>query len=386
MLDVLFVYSSLTVDVVDDKYYNNALNSYIKRYRPLGNLTVCVSCVKCESSSQSLVDLGDVSIRFVEKENTIKKRFLDRSKNRGIIRELVNHSDLVIGHVPDSVAIMALTSALRLKKTCIAVAVGCPWDSGWNHSMRGKFMAPIGALLMRNIMGKVPYAMYVTQEFLQKRYPCPGITVGCSDVVMPQLDKKVLIDRLYKIKNTNVKKLRLVTSAAVDVRYKGQYDVIKAISLLRKQGYDLQYYLLGGGDNTYLRGIAEKYGVARNVHFLGMRSHEEVFSILDEMDVYVQSSRTEGLPRAVVEAIGRALPAIGTRVGGIPELLSPACLYNPGDVRALAGIISGFTHESLESEAQRNFAHAAEYARDVLDARREAFLGRVAQSAAVVRS
>ena len=40
MLDVLFVYSSLTVDVVDDKYYNNALNSYIKRYRPLGNLNV----------------------------------------------------------------------------------------------------------------------------------------------------------------------------------------------------------------------------------------------------------------------------------------------------------------------------------------------------------
>ena len=104
------------------------------------------------------------------------------------------------------------------------------------------------------------------------------------------------------------------------------------------------------------------------------------------MDVYVQPSRQEGLPRAVVEAMSRALPAIGTCVGGIPELLPPERLYASGDVRALAGIISGFTHKSLESEAQRNFAHAAEYARDVLDARREAFLGRVTQSAAVVRS
>ena len=341
-----------------------------------------MSCVKSEISSQSLVDLGDVSIRFVEKENTIKKRFLDRSKNRGIIRELVNHSDLVIGHVPDSVAIMALTSALRLKKTCIAVAVGCPWDSGWNHSMRGKFMAPIGALLMRNIMGKVPYAMYVTQEFLQKRYPCPGITVGCSDVVMPQLDKKVLIDRLYKIKNTNVKKLRLVTSAAVNVRYKGQCDVIKAMRLLRKRGINIQYYLLGGGDNAYLHGVAEKNGEVANVHFLGMVPHEKVFSVLDDMDVYVQPSRTEGLPRAVVEAMGRALPAIGTHAGGIPELLPPERLYASGDVRALAGIIESLTPEVMKGDARRNFAKAGEYASDVLNARRNAFLERVAQAAA----
>lgn len=386
MLNVLFVNSSLVVEEVNGKYYSNALGAFIPRYKRLGKLTACVTRKSCDRPSQALVDLADVNIRFIEKENTITKRFFDRSQNRSIIRELAGSADLVIGHVPGSTASMALECALRLGKTCMAVAVGCPWDALWNYSFKGKCMAPIEYVNMRKVMKKVPYAMYVTQEFLQKRYPCQGITIGCSNVTMPPLDKNVLSSRLEKIKTNDIKKLKLVTLAAVNVRYKGQYDVIKAISLLRKQGYDLQYYLLGGGDNTYLRGIAEKYGVARNVHFLGMRSHEEVFSILDEMDVYVQSSRTEGLPRAVVEAIGRALPAIGTRVGGIPELLSPACLYNPGDVRALAGIISGFTHEALESEARRNFAYAAEYARDVLDARRNAFLDHVAQAAAAARS
>lgn len=385
MLNVLLVNSSLVVEDVGGMYYSNSLSAFIPRYKKLGKLTVCACRKACNSSSQLLVDLTDVDIQFIEKENTIKKRLFDRSQNRNIIRKLVDSADLVVGHVPGSTAFMALDYAMKLEKTCLAVAVGCPWDALWNHSLKGKCMAPIEYVNMRRIMRKVPYALYVTQEFLQKRYPCPGITEGCSDVAMPPLDENVLTKRLDKINKTNAKTLKLVTSAAVNVRYKGQYDVIKAMFLLRKQGYDLQYYLLGGGDNTYLRGVAEKYGVAENVHFLGMRSHDEVFSILDDMDVYVQPSRTEGLPRAVVEAMGRALPAIGTRVGGIPELLPPEYLYAPGDGRALAGVISDFTPESLTDEARRNFVHAAEYARDVLEARRDAFLGRVAQVAAAAR-
>lgn len=386
MLNVLFVCGAKVVDDVGGKYYNNVLNACIRRYNPLGKLTICASRKKCRSSQQSQVDLGDASIRFVEKENTIKKRFLDRKTNRRTVIELVKWADLVIGHVPSSVSEMALCEAIKLRKTCLAVVVGCPWDALWNHSLRGKLMAPIGYISMRRIMKKVPYALYVTQEFLQRRYPCPGMTIGCSDVEMPPLDESVLAARLDKIKNTDVKTLRLVTSAAINVRYKGQQDVIKAMSMLRKQGYDLQYYLLGGGDDTYLRGVAEKYGVAGNVHFLGSRPHGEVFPILDGMDVYIQPSRQEGLPRAVVEAMGRALPAIGTLTGGIPELLPPESLYAPGDVRALAGIISGLTVESLQGGARRNFAHAAEYARGVLDAWRDAFLRRVAQSAATARS
>lgn len=386
MLNVLFVNSSLVVEDVAGEYYSNALSTYVPRYKQLGNLTVCVARKVCGKSSQSHVDIKGINIRFIEKENSIKKRFIDRSQNRHTIKELVSKADFVIGHVPGTVAVMALKRALKTGKTCMAVAVGCPWDAYWNHSFRGKCMAPLEFLSMRRVMKKVPYAMYVTQEFLQKRYPCPGETIGCSDVDMPPLNKDALAGRLDKIKDMTGGTLKLATLAAVNVRYKGQYDVIKAMRLLRKRGIDIQYYLLGGGDNAYLRGVAEKNGEAGNVHFLGAVPHDKVFSVLDDMDVYVQPSRQEGLPRAVVEAMGRALPAIGTRVGGIPELLSPACLYNPGDVRALAGIISGFTHEALESEARRNFAYAAEYARDVLDARRNAFLDHVAQAAAAARS
>ena len=386
MLNVLFVNSSLVVEEVNGKYYSNALGAFIPRYKRLGKLTACVTRKSCDRPSQALVDLADVNIRFIEKENTITKRFFDRSQNRSIIRELAGSADLVIGHVPGSTASMALECALRLGKTCMAVAVGCPWDGLWNHSFKGKCMAPIEYVNMRKVMRKVPYAMYVTQEFLQGRYPSSGETVGCSDVEMPPLDKEALTRRLDRIKGMTGKTLKFVTSAAVNVRYKGQYDVIKAMRLLRKRGIDIQYYLLGGGDNDYLRGVAERNGEAGNVHFLGMIPHEKVFSVLDDMDVYVQPSRQEGLPRAVVEAMGRALPAVGTFAGGIPELLPPKRLYAPGDVRALTGIIESLTPEVLAGDARRNFAKAGEYASDVLDARRNAFLDHVAQAAAAARS
>ena len=381
MLNILYIKAATAYDGP----YRSLIDLYIERYKTLGALTACVSHTPDWNGPQSFVRPDGVTITFVEKENTVKKRFFDRSENKKQVYELVEKSDIVIGHVPDSVASLALLRACKLKKTCIAVAVGCAWDALWNYGWKGKCMAPIEYVNMRKVMRKVPYAMYVTQEFLQRRYPRSGETIGCSDVVLPSLDEAVLAKRLGKIGKSFGLALKLVTTATVDVRYKGQYDVIKAMRLLRKRGIDIQYYLLGGGDNAYLRGVAEKNGEAGNVHFLGAVPHDKVFAILDDMDVYVQPSRLEGLPRAVVEAMGRALPAIGTRTGGIPELLPPERLYTPGDVRALAGMIAGMTPEAMAEDARRNFAHAADYACDVLDARRSAFLRHVAQSAATAR-
>ena len=54
-----------------------------------------------------------------------------------------------------------------------------------------------------------------------------------------------------------------------------------------------------------------------------------IFEFLDSLDLYLQFSRGgEGLPRALVEGMSRGCPAIGSTVGGIPELLTE-CLCVP---------------------------------------------------------
>lgn len=374
-MKILFVYSYICVDIVDGRYYHNFLKNYIERYKPLGELTICVSCQHCNSSMKSNVSFDGIKAKFITKENSIKKRFLDRSENKRTIRELVEENDWVITHVPDSVGELAAQYAHRLNKPFLAVAVGCPWDTLWNHSLRGKLIAPLSYLSMRRAMNNAPYALYVTSRFLQNRYPCKGISIGCSDVDLPAFDDTVLQKRLHKITNRRAPaEIKLATCAAVNVRFKGQQDVIKAIAILREQGIDVHYHLIGGGAPSYLRNLARETGVEQNVHFMGVQPHEKVFALLDEMDVYVQPSLTEGLPRALVEAMSRALPCIGTKVGGIPELLGDGCLYRPGNTKSLARLIAGLSEKKMQTEAIANFKHAKDYRSNLLNQRRKDFL------------
>jgi glycosyltransferase involved in cell wall biosynthesis len=100
-----------------------------------------------------------------------------------------------------------------------------------------------------------------------------------------------------------------------------------------------------------------------------------VIDWLDDVDLYLQPSFQEGLPRAMVEAMSRACPAIGSTAGGIPELLPPECLVRPGDAAELRRLICEIANdtERQSSLAQRNFQIAKGFNSDVLNAQRTAF-------------
>src|SRR5207249_10044996 len=74
-------------------------------------------------------------------------------------------------------------------------------------------------------------------------------------------------------------------------------------------------------------------------------------------------SLTEGLPKALLEAMARGLPAIGSNVGGIPELLAPEALVPAGDERALAAKIISLSADpaELSRHSARNYTEAMKY-------------------------
>ena len=111
-------------------------------------------------------------------------------------------------------------------------------------------------------------------------------------------------------------KLVLGTAAAVNVAFKGQRYVIEALARLKAAGRtDVEYRLAGGGDPTALRELAQRLGVAEQVAFAGSLPHDAVFSWLDGLDLYIQPSLQEGLPRALIEAMSRGLPAFAAHTG-----------------------------------------------------------------------
>jgi glycosyltransferase involved in cell wall biosynthesis len=96
---------------------------------------------------------------------------------------------------------------------------------------------------------------------------------------------------------------------------------------------------------------------------------------LDTADLFVHPSRTEGLPRALIEAMARGLPCIGSNVGGIPELLSPAEQVPAGDANALEAKLCEVLGDPqrLVRLSRENLAKAREYHADALRPRRQAF-------------
>lgn len=76
-MKILFVYSELVVEIVGNKYHHNFLNDILDRYHKYGELTVCTSAIKVESSNhREILNTKDINFRFITKENTIKKHFL----------------------------------------------------------------------------------------------------------------------------------------------------------------------------------------------------------------------------------------------------------------------------------------------------------------------
>jgi glycosyltransferase involved in cell wall biosynthesis len=78
-------------------------------------------------------------------------------------------------------------------------------------------------------------------------------------------------------------------------------------------------YLVGeGSERAMLEARRDALGLRDRVAFLGAR--DDVSDVLMAADAFVMSSRTEGLPMALLEAMAAAVPCVATAVGGIPEL------------------------------------------------------------------
>ncbi|NLC63752.1 MAG: glycosyltransferase family 4 protein [Thermoanaerobacterales bacterium] len=292
------------------------------------------------------------------------------------VKKAVMATDCVIARLPSVLGIIACYYALKLHKPWAVEVVGHAWDALWYHgSLKGKISAPILTFLTKTMVKKAPYVLYVTNNFLQIHYPTRGKSIACSNVELPIFDEEVLEKRLTKI-DSKTYPIKIGLIGAMSSKLKGIDDAIKALSIARSQLPPFEFHVLGGGDKRYFYKLAVQKGLKEEVKFDGtLSSGKPVFDWLDQLDLYIQPSKTEGLPRALIEALSRGLPAIGSFVGGIPELLDEECIIKPGDINSLGKkIVWVLSNPSKQKElAMRNFKRAGEYSKTILDKRRTGF-------------
>jgi len=317
-------------------------------------------------------------VRFVEVPSLSGPliRFTNRPRVRAVLEEELRNADALLVRLPGEIGALAFRIAERLQKRIAVELVACTWDALWNYgTWQGRLHAPYSWLETRRLVRRAPHVLYVSDRFLQRRYPTSGYAVGCSDVDVPDLDDEILDRRLKRIRAAG-EPFVIGMIGALYVRYKGFRTALDALAESRSELPPFEFRILGAGDPAEVGAYAAEMGLSDRVVFSGTRTPgAAVRAWLDEVDLYIQPSFQEGLPRAMVEALSRACPCVGSSAGGIPELLDPECVHEPGDARHLAQLILTAANGRgwQEHQAARNFEVAKRFQASALDRRREQF-------------
>jgi glycosyltransferase involved in cell wall biosynthesis len=130
---------------------------------------------------------------------------------------------------------------------------------------------------------------------------------------------------------------------------KGLPYLIQAMAQIRSDLSDARLLIGGDGeDRSALQRQARSLGLTERVEFVGAVSEPATF--YRQLDLFVLPSLDEALGLVLLEAMASGLPVVGTRVGGIPEILEDGAqglLVAPADSRALAGAIRALWSDPL---------------------------------------
>lgn len=225
-------------------------------------------------------------------------------------------------------------------------------------SLKGKFYSAIDFLTNWKIDRYV-----VVSETIKKSLLRAGIADSLVDVIhnaveveynQTSLDPKKIRDELGLPQDAIlcVAVGRLVWAKAYD-------DLIAAFCYIGSTHQNVYLAIVGSGDLlSSLTAQIAKSGLQNKVLLLGFREHEWIQHMLACADVFIMSSRSEGVPYALLEAAAAGLPVVATECGGIPEVVTnrrEALLVPVGDMKALSdAIVELCNHKEYAKELGKN--------------------------------
>ena len=164
---------------------------------------------------------------------------------------------------------------------------------------------------------------------------CHLIPVALSELIRDSIVKEYKIEneRIPVIYNgIDLSKCQPKTDYSVDGNFKilhigrfseqkNHWGLIKAFNDFNGKYPDSELWLIGDGEK---KPEIEKYvkdnNLTSKVKFLGLQS--DVYTFLHDADIFTLPSNYEGIPMALIEAMGTGLPIVATAVGGVPDMLN----------------------------------------------------------------
>ncbi|MGD9127236.1 MAG: glycosyltransferase [Planctomycetia bacterium] len=303
------------------------------------------------------------------------------SRYRAIYRAIeaaISPSDAVIsrsGNTLDGI----LFSVLRKRKQAYGVQlVNSPYELFKKNAYHSLFRPLLNIYFpyrVKKICRHASCLTSVSKTVLQQFRPNSDIFCDYfSDVTIPEETLHRDPRRYKSIPNP----LKILFVGSLALLHKAPDLLIRAVAKCRAEGLNLKLRMVGDGQKRGdLERLAKELAINDDVTFIGhLPGPEAVKDEIESADLFILPSHTEGLPRAIIEAMACGLPCIGTSVGGIPELLDSEDLVPSGNVNALAKKIQEVIAipERLTLMSERNLQKARrEYRGDVLRKKEEDF-------------
>lgn len=189
---------------------------------------------------------------------------------------------------------------------------------------------------------------------------CVTVNSSATSDVVKTLSPGVLLSKLpmgvdpdsfyYKDRSsTSYSGVKRVLFVGRLIEWKGVDYLIKAVEIVCKYYPETQLILIGDGpEKPLLENLGNDLGLGQNITFVGNVPHEDVVEYYHASDVFVipsivsDSGETEGLGVVTLEAMACGVPVVGSRVGGIPDVVVDGVtglLSEPKDPQSIAACI-----------------------------------------------
>lgn len=317
----------------------------------------------------------------------VKQYALNYFENQKLIKKYISRFECAIFRIPGVVANAVLKQYEKTGKPYAIEVVVDPWEYFAKGTVQGitrPFVRRVWTYSLKRSCMKANGVSYVTQGYLQKKYPCRAITTHEKGYFTSSYSSVELPDDKFGVAKKYEKKEKYIISHVANAFTgygKGHITLMNAAKLVIAQGYDIEVWFVGDGPlrNEFER-KARELGVSNSIKFLGrMPSGDVVRERIKESDLFVFPTRAEGLPRVVLEAMAEGIPVISSPVCGIPEILPQECLIDYDDYSGYANaIIKMIENPDIMSEqSSRNIDVSKNYRSSILNYRRREFYQRL---------
>ncbi|WP_198329217.1 glycosyltransferase [Psychrobacter faecalis] len=379
-LKCLYIYDCRLTKHLSQIYTKGGItDSVLERYIDFKDSIAIITRMEYSNNTDkaTLLTLQNLTFRPIKGLFFSKAFTIHLIYNLHIFAKEIKNADFIVTRLPSFLGIFGLLVNLIYKKKFFIEVAGDAQDallnSRENPNLIFKVFTHSFFKINQFFIEHANGVIYVTKHALQNKYPTKAYQSYASNIEISIAEKAFTLES-YKLQSSLVK-IGLIGD--YNNHYKGIIEAIQSIRELNIRGYNVSLTIVGSGSQLeYYRKLAAELNISHKIHFKGrLKGGREVLSWLETLDLYIQPSYTEGLPRALIEAMSVGLPAVASDVGGISELLAHTCLIPPKDTIALTNKLV----ELIESQklrfknGVRNYEVSKTYDKSILEERRKIF-------------